>query len=211
MIRPGAYPVIYADPPWRFHNYSSRGEGRNAISHYDCLSLDELMKLPVADFAAPDCTLFIWATDPLLPQALKVIEAWGFVYKTVGFYWAKLNKSAHPICFSKDDFFTGLGYWTRANVEQCLLATRGKPQRKSKGVRKLCVAQRREHSRKPDEIYDRIENLLDGPYLELFARKTRSGWQQWGNETGLFDNGTVETRRQASDLARYYAQAESRD
>ena len=197
-----SYPVIYADPPWRFYNYSKKGEGRNAVSHYDCLSLDQLVRLPIRNVTAPNCTLFLWATDPLLPQALNVIQAWGFAYKTVGFYWAKLNKNADPSWFSRDDFFTGLGYWTRGNVEQCLLATRGKPKRISKGVKKLCVSQRREHSRKPDEIYERIESLVEGPYLELFSRTTRNGWDHWGNETGLFDEGPVDTRRQPSNLAR---------
>ncbi len=194
------YPVIYADPPWRFQNFSQKGEGRNAIAHYDCLDAEALANLPVADYAASDCTLLMWATDPLLPQALKIIESWGFKYKTVGFYWAKLNKTANPNGFTSDDFFSGLGYWTRANVEQCLLATRGKPRRISKSVRKLCVAPRRAHSRKPEEIYGRIEALVAGPYLELFARGTRPGWDQWGDQSGLFDHGEVYTRRIPSEL-----------
>jgi N6-adenosine-specific RNA methylase IME4 len=134
------YPVINADPPWRFQNFSQKGEGRNLIAHYDCLDAEALANLPVTDYAAPDCTLLMWATDPLLPQTLRIIESWRFKYKTVGFYWAKLNKVANPGGFTSDDFFSGLGYWSRANVEQCLLATRGKPRRISKSVRKLCVA-----------------------------------------------------------------------
>ena len=97
-----------------------------------------------------------------------------------------------------DDFFTGLGYWTRGNVEQCLLATRGKPARKSKAVRKLVISPRREHSRKPDEMYGHIEALVDGPYLELFSRAGRNGWDSWGAQTGLFDDGQTETRRRSS-------------
>jgi N6-adenosine-specific RNA methylase IME4 len=194
------YSVIYADPPWRFQNFSAKGEGRNAIAHYDCLDADNLSRLPVANYAAPNCTLLVWATDPLLPEAFRVINSWGFKYRTVGFYWAKLNKTANLNGFTSDDFFSGLGYWTRANVEQCLLATRGKPQRISKSVRKLCIAPRREHSRKPDEIYSRIEALLAGPYLELFARGTRPGWDHWGDQAGLFDSGPVDTRRFPSEL-----------
>jgi N6-adenosine-specific RNA methylase IME4 len=197
------YPVIYADPPWRFQNFSQKGEGRNAIAHYDCLDVETLADLPVAEYAEPDCTLLIWATDPLLPQALRIIEAWDFKYKTVGFYWAKLNKTANSACFTSDDFFCGLGYWTRANVEQCLLATRGNPRRLSRSVRKLCVAPRREHSRKPDQIYDRIEALVAGPYLELFARETRPGWDHWGDQAGLFDRGAVKTRRIPSELKQH--------
>ena len=165
------YGVIYADPPWAFRNWSTKGTGRNAISHYDCLDLAALASLPVIDLAADDCALFLWATDPLLPRALKLIEAWGFEYKTVAFYWVKLNAAAKHDA----DFFTGLGYWTRANPEQCLLATRGKPPRRAKNVRRLVVEKRREHSRKPDCVRERIERLVAGPYLELFARETKQG------------------------------------
>lgn len=194
------YGVIYADPPWRFRNFSRKGEGRNAVAHYDCMTLEEICALPVADLAAKDCVLFLWATDPLLPKAFEVMQAWGFTYRTVGFYWAKLNRSADPRAFSTDDFFTGLGYWTRANAEQCLLATRGNPPRLAKDVRRLIVSPRREHSRKPDEVYERIRRLAAGPYLELFSRHSRPGWDCWGDQVGLFDRGCVETRRFPSDL-----------
>jgi N6-adenosine-specific RNA methylase IME4 len=195
--RPGHYRVIYADPPWSFATYSRKGKGRSPDAHYDCMDLDAIKRLPVAGWAHPDAVLLLWATDPLLDRALEVIEAWGFAYKTVGFYWAKLNKGTTAIA-SEADFFTGLGFWTRANPEPCLLATRGRPRRRSGGVRKLVVAPRREHSRKPDEMYERIETLIEGPYLELFARGSRPGWDAWGLETGLFDGGPVATRRWAS-------------
>jgi N6-adenosine-specific RNA methylase IME4 len=195
--RPGHYRVIYADPPWSFATYSRKGKGRSPDAHYDCMDLNAIKRLPVAGWAHPDAVLLLWATDPLLDKALEVIEAWGFAYKTVGFYWAKLNKGTTAVA-SEADFFTGLGFWTRANPEPCLLATRGRPRRRSGGVRKLVVAPRREHSRKPDEMYERIEALLEGPYLELFARGSRPGWDAWGLETGLFDDGPVTTRRWAS-------------
>jgi N6-adenosine-specific RNA methylase IME4 len=188
------YGAIYADPPWSFRNWSAKGTGRNAVSHYDCLSFDQLTKLPVSDYAAPDCALFMWAVDPLLDRAFELIRAWGFEYKTVAFYWMKQNRKS-------DGFFTGLGYWTRANPEQCLLATRGKPRRLNKGVRKLIVAPRREHSRKPDNVREHIERLVGGPYLELFAREAKAGWECWGDQAGLFDRGAVATRRQPSCLA----------
>ena len=108
-------------------------------------------------------------------------------------YWVKQNKAS-------EGFFTGLGYWTRANPEQCLLATRGKPGRLAKDVRRLVVAPRREHSRKPDQIRELIERLVQGPYLELFARETKPGWDCWGNQVGIFDAGEVNTRRQPSRL-----------
>jgi N6-adenosine-specific RNA methylase IME4 len=123
------YGAILADPPWSFRNWSAKGSGRRAVSHYDCMDFSALASLPIAKLAADDCSLFLWATDPLLPRALELIQAWGFEYKTVGFYWVKLNTaSKHGTAY-----FTGLGYWTRANPEQCLLATRGKPSRRSQG------------------------------------------------------------------------------
>lgn len=195
--RPGHYRVIYADPPWSFATYSRKGKGRSPDAHYDCMDLDAIKRLPVAGWAHPDAVLLLWATDPLLDRALEVIQAWGFAYKTVGFYWAKLNKGTSAVA-SEADFFTGLGFWTRANPEPCLLATRGRPRRRSGGVRKLVLAPRREHSRKPDEMYERIEALLEGPYLELFARGSRPGWDAWGDQAGLFDGGPVATRRWAS-------------
>jgi N6-adenosine-specific RNA methylase IME4 len=204
----GAYRVVYADPPWRFDTYSDKGKGRSAEAHYDCLSIDDIKALPVASLSAPDAVLLMWATDPLLPRALEVIGAWGFTYKTVGFYWVKLNKSSAarlstdwPL-LAERDFFTGLGFWTRANPEVCLLATRGHPSRRAGDVPKLLIAPRREHSRKPDETYERIERLLEGPYLELFARQSRPGWDGFGLETGLFDQGPVRTRRRPSSERR---------
>jgi N6-adenosine-specific RNA methylase IME4 len=191
------YRVIYADPPWSFRNWSAKGTGRNAVSHYDCMDLETLAALPINDLAADDSVLFLWATDPMLPRAFELIDAWGFELKTVGFYWVKLNRAAK----GSSDYFTGLGYWTRGNPEQCLLATRGKPQRRSKSVRRLVVERRREHSRKPDEVRDRIEKLVPGPYIELFARETKPGWDCWGDQVALFDHGTTRTRRQPSSLA----------
>jgi N6-adenosine-specific RNA methylase IME4 len=193
--RPRTYQVIYADPPWSFATYSAKGKGRSADAHYDTMTLADIKALPVGGWAAPNCVLLLWATDPLLPRALEVIDAWGFSYKTVGFYWAKLNKSAKHKAIDEANFFTGLGFWTRANPEQCLLATRGHPKRAAGNVRKLVVSPRREHSRKPEVIYDRIEALCPGPYLEMFARSSRPGWESWGVQAGLFDNGPAKTRR----------------
>ena len=189
------YRVIYADPPWTFATYSRKGKGRSPEAHYDCMTLDGIKALPVADWAADDCVLLLWATDPLLEKAFDVIRAWGFTYKTVGFYWAKLQRNASPATFERTSFFTGMGFWTRANPEPCLLATRGRPKRRSADVRKLVVAPRREHSRKPEEMYDHIEALCGGPYLEMFARSSRPGWDSWGIETGLFDGGGGPVRR----------------
>jgi len=174
------YGVIYSDPPWHFKVYDDEtGSDRGAIAHYDTMSFEQIAAIPVTNWAAEDCVLFLWATDPLLPKALELISLWGFEYKTVGFYWAKTNKD-------EKTFFTGMGYWTRANPEQCLLATRGKPKRLNADVQRLIVAPRREHSRKPDEVRSAIERLVPGPYLEMFARETKPGWDVFGNQTQLF-------------------------
>lgn len=196
--RAGDYGAIYADPPWRFSTYSDKGKGRSAEAHYDCMTLADIKAMPVAAWAARDAALFLWTTDPMLRHALEVIEAWGFTYKTVAFYWVKLNRNRGGMFLEPRDFFTGMGFWTRANPELCLLATRGKPRRRATDVAKLMLAPRREHSRKPDETYARIERLVGGPYLELFARATQPGWDRLGNQAGLFDQGPVRTRRRPS-------------
>lgn len=193
--RAGQYRVIYADPPWSFATYSRKGKGRSADAWYDTMTLESIMALPVADWAADDCVLLMWTTDPLLEKSFNVLRAWGFTYKTVGFYWAKLNKSEGGMVFGERSFFTGMGFWTRANPEPCLLATRGKPSRVGTAVRKLVISPRREHSRKPDEVYDRVEALVDGPYLEMFSRNDRAGWDSWGAEAGTFSQGKAVNRR----------------
>lgn len=166
------YRVIYADPAWRF----LAGGKRGADQHYDVMSLKDIKALPVADIAADDCALFMWATTPMLPHALDVINAWGFKYKTVGFTWVKRNKVS-------DGWFWGLGYWTRANAELCLIATKGKPKRVSKAVHQVVDARIEKHSKKPDEVRDRIVKLMgDVDRIELFARQRASGWDAWGNE-----------------------------
>ena len=135
----------------------------------------EIEGLPVADMAADNCALFMWAVMPQLPEALKVIKAWGFEYKTCAFVWVKTTKDG-------DRFATGMGYWTRANAELCLFATKGSPKRLNADVKQVISSPRMEHSRKPDEAIERIERLLDGPYLELFCRRPRDGWVGWGNQ-----------------------------
>jgi N6-adenosine-specific RNA methylase IME4 len=184
------YRVIYADPPWSFATYSAKGKGRSPDAHYDTMTLQDIKDLPVASWAADDALLLLWATDPMLEHALDVARAWGFTFKTVGFYWVKTNRQS-------GSFFTGMGFWTRANPEQCLLATRGSPRRLAGDVPRLIVSPRREHSRKPDEAYDRIERLAPGPYLEMFARSTRPGWDAWGMQAGMLDRGAP-TRRWSS-------------
>lgn len=176
------YNIIYADPPWTFKNYSQKGKAHSAAeNHYKCMSKADIQALPVQNIAADDCVLLLWATFPCLQEALELISKWGFTYKTCGFTWVKRNKKS-------DSWFWGLGYWTRSNAEVCLLATKGNPKRVSKSVHQVCDARVQEHSRKPDEIRERIVELCgDLPRIELFARQTTSGWDCWGNETGKFD------------------------
>ncbi len=193
------YGAILADPPWYFRNYSAKGTGRAAISHYNVLTLDELKAFPAGNYAAKNCALFLWVTDPLLPEGIDVMRAWGFEYKTVAFNWVKINKCGGQKAVKDDPFFTGLGYWTRANPELCLLGTRGKPPRRAKDVRRLIVSERGPHSSKPVEIYDRIERLVDGPYLELFARQARNGWEAIGDQVGQDAPGKFR-RRQPSRI-----------
>ena len=169
------YGVIYADPPWYFKVRSDKGKGRSPENHYPLMSLDDICQMNVKDISLPDSVLLLWVCDPMLDQAFKVIEAWGFQFKTVGFTWAKTNKNTLG-------FFTGLGYWTRGNPEMCLLATRGRPKRKSRSVNQLIISERQKHSQKP-LIHRDIEQLVGGPYIELFARrKPKDGWDYWGNE-----------------------------
>lgn len=180
------------DPPWSFDAYSGDGgtPHRTAEDHYRTLSLAGMQALPVGDIAAADCALFMWVVGSHLDQAIALAASWGFAFKTDAFYWIKQRL----INADQIDLFTGdiaeprmgFGYWTRKAVEPCLLFTRGKPRRRSKGVRQAIIKPRREHSRKPDCQYALIEQLVAGPYLEMFARTRRPGWSSWGNEVGKF-------------------------
>ena len=192
-LRRRHYGAILADPPWSFLTRSDKGKDRSPEQHYDCMSLDQIKALPVSELAAKDCVLFMWTIDTHLPMALDVIRAWGFEHKTRAFEWVKLQEKIadYPLedrdVLADKPFFKGMGFWTRANPESCLLATTGSPKRQSAKVRRLIVPARREHSRKPDEVYEAIEALVNGPYCELFARTERPGWDQMGNEIGKFN------------------------
>ena len=183
------YDIIYADPPWK---YQDKGCNGACAKHYQTMSVEEICALPVADLAAKDCALFMWATYPQMQEALKVIAAWGFKYKTIAFQWVKLNRNVqvnnftiatvqdilHKVCFF------GLGRWTRGNTECCLLATKGKPHRENNSVSQLIFAPLTKHSSKPPEARDRIKTLLGGGMhsIELFAREQVEGWDCWGDE-----------------------------
>lgn len=167
------YQIIYADPPWR---YDQKGLQGAAEKHYSTMSLEDICKLPVGSISEKDSILFLWATFPQLPAALRVISAWGFKYKTVAFLWLKKNRKA-------DSWFFGLGFWTRGNAEVCLLATRGHPKRQSSKIHQFIISPIEAHSKKPDIVRDKIVELAgDVPRIELFARQTTPGWDVWGNE-----------------------------
>lgn len=170
------YSIIYADPPWAYYVWSKKGAGRSAENHYPTMSIKEICALPVAEIAAKDSALFLWVTFPMLPFSFEVIRAWGFEYKSVAFCWVKRNRKS-------PGWFVGLGHWTRANAELCLLATRGHPHRIAADVRQIIDTPVEEHSKKPDEARDRIVRLMGNlPRIELFARKKTPGWDVWGNE-----------------------------
>lgn len=177
-ITPLKYKVILADPPWYFSNYSERGEEKNPVAHYDCMDLAAIKALPVSQLAAPDCALIMWATAPMISEALEVMKAWGFQIKSAG-AWAKQSSTGQKWAF-------GTGYVFRSAAEFFLLGTIGKPKQKVKNIRNLIVAPIREHSRKPDEMRDNIEKMFDPPYLELFGRQKFPGWDVWGNQTDKF-------------------------
>lgn len=175
-----SYSVILADPAWTFKSYSDKGLGKSAQRHYDCMSIDEICALPVAGLAAPDCALFLWCTWPLIFKAERVINAWGFKYSGLAWEWIKQNPETGKYSF-------GGGYGTRKNLEPCLLARRGSPKILSRSERDFIIAPRREHSRKPDEQYERIQRMYDGAYCELFARQRRVGWhQEFSNQADKF-------------------------
>lgn len=174
------YNIIYADPPW---DYSSNirkkeyGPNRNIKEKYPTMAPGQIKSLPIGDISADDAALFLWTTDSHLKLALEVMESWGFKYTTIAFVWLKLTSKGN-YCFS-------MGPWTGKSTEICLLGTKGKAHSmvKDRSVRQLVIAERREHSRKPDEVRDRIVQMFGNiPRIELFAREKPKGWHVWGNE-----------------------------
>lgn len=180
------YNIIYADPAWSYNDKSMNRGG--AERHYDTMSIEDIKILPINDISAENSVLFIWATFPMLQEALDVIKAWGFTYKTIGFNWVKTNKltNVNQTSFlptESFDVFWGMGNWTRSNSEVCLLAVKGKPIKINSDVHSVVYAPISKHSKKPDEVRDRIVRLVgDLPRVELFARQKTEGWDIWGNE-----------------------------
>ena len=171
------YKVLYADPPWRFSNRRTGGSLKSgSATHYELLSVQDICNLPVQDIADDDCVLFMWWVAAMPEEALRVVKAWGFNLKTMtGFNWVKRTQRG------KLDF--GMGFWTRAGSEMCLIATKGKPRKASSSVRSVLISKKRQHSQKPDEVRERIEELCGNvPRIELFARRKVDEWDSWGLE-----------------------------
>lgn len=175
----GPFGTILADPPWRFRTWNETNDAKSARRHYSLMTIEEICALPVKSVAAKDCALFLWATWPTIFQSEQVIKAWGFRYSGLAWEWIKRNPETGKYAF-------GTGYGTRKNLEPCLLAIRGAPKLQNRSVRDFLYSPRREHSRKPDEQYERIEVMYPGPRLEMFGRQKRVGWETWGNQVDKF-------------------------
>lgn len=170
------YNIIYADPPWHYRTWRD-GNG-TANNHYQTMKIEEIvaMKNTIQKISEKNCVLFLWVTFPCLLEGIKTLQEWGFKYKTCGFTWVKRNKVS-------DSWFFGLGHWTRANAEICLIATKGQIKRVSNKVAQVVDTHIEEHSKKPAIVRERIVELVgDLPRIELFARQTAEGWDCWGNE-----------------------------
>jgi N6-adenosine-specific RNA methylase IME4 len=171
------YSIIYADPAWSFNNKNTGGSMiSGASAHYDVMTLQGICNLPIHKIAADDCVLFMWWVASQPAEALKVVDAWGFKLKTMtGFNWVKTTKNGLP--------HFGMGFWTRAGSENCLIAVKGRPKRVNAAIRSVVTAENEQHSKKPDIFRQKIVALMgDLPRVELFARQKAEGWDAWGNE-----------------------------
>ena len=174
------YNIIYADPPWQYNDKMKmqgiHGMIRGAESFYSTMGLEDIKQLPVGSICSNNAMLFMWITMPLLDKAFEVMRAWGFTYKTCGFCWVKRTKNGK--------IHLGMGHYTRGNAELCLIGIKGKkPKFLTRSLSQIIESEVREHSRKPDEVRDKIVELCgDIPKIELFARQHADGWDCWGNE-----------------------------
>lgn len=172
------YNIIYADPPWSYKDKRNKHPRLcgGALSHYETMEIEDIKKLPIQNIVDENAILFLWVTFPNLQEGLDVIKAWGFKYKTLGFSWIKTNKkNGKP--------FFGIGYYTKSNCECCLIGIKGKPPKASNKISSVVISPREEHSKKPDEVRDKIVEFSgDLPRIELFARQYTDGWDCWGNE-----------------------------
>jgi len=173
----GSYSTILADPPWRFQNRTGKmAPEHRRLSRYPTLKLKEILEIPVSKVARKQSHLYLWVPNALLAEGMEVMRAWGFTYKT-NIVWHKVRKDGGP-----DG--RGVGFYFRNTTELVLFGVRGSLRTLAPGRRQVNIikSQKREHSRKPDELYGIVEACSSGPYLELFARGSRPGWSTWGNE-----------------------------
>lgn len=189
---PGGFACVLIDPPWHFRTYSEKGQHRAPQRHYSTMSLADIKAIPLGDVMAKDCCVFMWTTSPTQMEAFEVVQAWreafGLKYSSVFKVWVKLRKGEQRTLWNdQKDLFVGLGYTSRQNAEFLWLLRRGKPPRLSKSIRQVMLANRREHSRKPDETHAEIERFCAGPRLEIFGRASRPGWVVCGLEATKFD------------------------
>jgi len=177
------FKTILADPPWQFQNRTGKmAPEHKRLSRYSTMTLADILALPVSKVVADTAHLYLWVPNALLPEGLDVLRAWGFQYKS-NIVWHKVRKDGGP-----DG--RGVGFYFRNATELCLFGVRGKNARTlSPGRRQVNILRtmKREHSRKPDEMYDLVESCSPGPYLELFARGTRNGWVGWGNQAEKYE------------------------
>ena len=183
------YRTLLADPPWRFTNRTGKvAPEHRRLTRYGTMSTDEICELPISEMAEPTAHLYLWVPNALLPDGLRVMEAWGFQYKS-NIVWHKVRKDG-----GSDG--RGVGFYFRNVTELLLFGVRGKNARTEAAGRSqvnYMSSRKREHSRKPDEQYELIESCSKGPYLELFARGTRPGWTYWGNQANEEYRPTWET------------------
>lgn len=181
--------TILADPPWQFSNRTGKmAPEHRRLSRYSTMTLEEIMDLPVAQLAMPQSHLYLWVPNALILEGLEVMKRWGFTYKT-NLVWYKIRQDGGP-----DG--RGVGFYFRNVTELVLFGTRGNLRTLAPGRRQVNIisSRKREHSRKPDELYDIIGECSPGPFLELFARQCRTGWSQWGNEVGAYVPPTLSRR-----------------
>ena len=179
-----SYELIYADPPWKYNERKNAATKFGRGTPYPTMTTDDICALDIPAIAADNCALALWATGPRIPDAMRVIDAWGFRYCTILFTWAKISKSGAYRLLP--------GYYTGSNAEICFLGARGSVPVDDKSVRQIIAAPLERHSKKPAEAYDRLDRLWpDAKRIELFARDARDGWHAWGNE--LTNNVTIGT------------------
>ncbi len=199
LISIGKFGTILADPPWLFQNRTGKvAPEHKRLYRYQTMTNEEIAEMPIAEVALPQSHLYLWVPNALILTGLEVMQAWGFTYKT-NLVWYKIRKDGGPDR-------RGVGFYFRNVTEMVLFGVRGNLRTLAPGRRQenILISQKREHSRKPDELYPIIEACSPGPYLELFSRTQRDGWQTWGNEVGKY--GELDNQAEVLDTQPYLFQ-----